>query len=102
MGWGSRKGGGKGKKSEGGQPSKKRTEEVEYLKAVDARWHLNKASLRAYASATGSPFYAGAGQTDSDYLSLSRIFERQDAHHRAHEPPRHRLERSQRHRGHGG
>eukprot|EP00434_Breviolum_minutum_P044281 symbB.v1.2.039536.t1/scaffold6632.1/size16580/2 len=72
-----RKGGGKGKKSEGAQPSKKSTEEVEYLKAVDARWHLNKASLRAYASATGSP---GAGQTDSDYLSLSRIFERQEAH----------------------
>lgn len=80
MGWGSRKGGGKGKKSEGGQPSKKSTQEVEYLKAVDARWHLNKASLRAYASATGSPFYAGAGQTDSDYLSLNRIFERQEAH----------------------
>ncbi len=81
MGWGSRKGG-KGKKSgaaEGGQPAKKSTQEAEYLKAVDARWHLNKASLRAYASVTGSPFYAGAGQTDSDYLSLSRIFERQEA-----------------------
>lgn len=82
MGWGSRKGG-KGKKSgvaDGGQPSKKSSQEAEYLKAVDARWHLNKASVRAYASATGSPFYTGAGQTDSDYLSLSRVFERQELH----------------------
>ena len=46
-------------------------EELQYLKAVDARWHLNKASLRAHASATGSPFFAASGQTDAEFLSLA-------------------------------
>ena len=78
MGWG--KGGNKGKK---GQQSRKReakaeAEELQYLKAVDARWHLNKASLRAYASATGSPFFASSGQTDAEFLGLGNILEKQE------------------------
>ena len=78
MGWG--KGGNKGKK---GQQSRKReakadSEELQYLKAVDARWHLNKACLRAYASATGSPFFASSGQTDAEFLGLGNTLEKQE------------------------
>lgn len=48
-------------------------EPVEHLRPVDGRWHLNKASLRPYASPSGSPFYTARQQSDTDFLSLSTV-----------------------------
>ena len=72
-------GGGKGSKGSKGKSSKKEEakEKPEYLKAVDGRWHITKASLRAYASMSGSPFYASLSQTDSDFLNLKNIIEKE-------------------------
>lgn len=77
MAWGkprSGKGkGGPGKKGAKRQQQEEPEECPEYLKAVDPRWSLNKSALRAYASASGSPFYAAQSQSDTDYLSLTNL-----------------------------
>ena len=39
------------------------------------QWHIIKASLRPFASATGSPFYTGRSQSDADLLSTANIME---------------------------
>ena len=72
---------GKGGKGGKGSSEKKHTEkeapkEAKYLKPVEARWHITKSALRPFASATGSPFYAGKGQTGSDFLSLRNLLEK--------------------------
>jgi hypothetical protein len=77
MGWQrSNKGrGGKGKGWQGKDAEQRQThgkEAQEYLKPVDGRWHLTKASLRPYASQAGSPFFA-QNQKDSEFLSLKSI-----------------------------
>jgi hypothetical protein len=76
MGWQrSNKGrGGKGKGWQGkdAEQQARGKEAQEYLKPVDGRWHLTKASLRPYASQAGSPFFA-QNQKDSEFLSLKSI-----------------------------
>ena len=51
---------------------------AEELRPVDGRWHLTKASLRPYASSSGSPFFAGKQQSDTDFLSLSSVASAQE------------------------
>ena len=46
-----------------------------YLQAVDSKWHFGKASLRPYASETGSPFY-GKGKSDAEHLALHNLVDR--------------------------
>lgn len=68
----------KGSKSSESKPTQKdgsATKELEYLQAVQPQWHINKASLRPFASATGSPFYTGRSQSDADFLSTANIME---------------------------
>ena len=68
----------KGSKSSESKPTQKEgsaTKELEYLQAVQPQWHINKASLRPFASATGSPFYTGRSQSDADFLSIANIME---------------------------
>ena len=73
--------GGKGRKGSKSSESKQTqkdgsaTKELEYLQAVQPQWHFNKASLRPFASATGSPFYIGRSQSDADFLSTNNIIE---------------------------
>lgn len=49
--------------------------EARYLQAVDSKWHFGKASLRAYASENGSPFYT-KGKSDAEHLSLNTLLDR--------------------------
>ena len=49
--------------------------EPKYLQAVDSKWHFGKASLRPYASESGSPFYT-RGMSDADHLALRNILDR--------------------------
>ena len=73
--------GGKGRKGSKSSESKQTqkdgsaTKELESLQAVQPQWHFNKASLRPFASATGSPFYTGRSQSDADFLSTNNIIE---------------------------
>ena len=79
--WGKNRGG-KGGKGNKGKHAKQQMsedkEELTYLKAVDPRWALNKAALRAYASTTGSPFYAAQSQSDADFLSLGNMLQKME------------------------
>ena len=49
--------------------------EPKYLQAVDSKWHFGKASLRPYASESGSPFYT-RGMSDADHLALRNVLDR--------------------------
>ena len=79
MAWGKPGFGGKGGKGKSGKKQRSadqddgRQEKAEYLKAVDPRWSINKAALRAYASAAGSPFYTAQSQSDTEFLSLNNM-----------------------------
>ena len=69
------KGGGARRRQQGSEEEQPKKWARKYLQAVDSKWHFGKASLRAYASETGSPFYT-KGKSDAEHLALRNLLGR--------------------------